>query len=73
MQWYSLSAYSFDAHGARMDIKGSVTQYQACSQTGGCNGIDNTPAQGYRQLWQALNADIDTAQDLLWATDLKWK
>lgn len=75
-QWYSLSAYAYDAHGARMEIKGSVTQYQACQQTGTwCqeNHVDNTPAEGYRQLRNALNADPDTAQELLWATDMKWK
>ena len=71
-QWYSLSAYSFDAHGSTMHIWGSVTQYQACLQRGGCSGIDNTPEQGYIQLDNALNSDPDTAQWVNWSTDMKW-
>lgn len=72
-QWYSLSAYAFDVYGTHMDIKGSVTEYQACLQNGNCQGIDNTPEQGYTQLTQALNTDPDTAQKVLWATDMKWR
>jgi len=76
-QWYSLSAYAYERYGRRMDIKGSVTQYQACIQTGytWCqeNYVNNTPAQGYTQLLYALNSNPDTAQNLLWATDMAWQ
>lgn len=76
-QWYSLSAYAYNMHGERMDIKGSVTQYEACEQTDftWCQEhfVNNTPSQGYTQLWDALNADPDTAQNLLWATDMAWQ
>jgi hypothetical protein len=76
-QWYSLSAYAYDKYGFKMDIKGSVTQYQACIQTDitWCQEhyVDNTPAQGYNQLLTALNVEPFTAQNLKWATDMKWQ
>jgi hypothetical protein len=76
-QWYSLSAYAFYIQGTRMDIKGSVTQYQACQQVGigDCEEVhmDNTPMQGYYQLLVSLLQDPNTAQSLSWATDMKWK
>ena len=51
-QWALLSLYSYTQHGARMDIKGSFTQYQACQQfPDGCGtGLNNTPSQGWTQL-----------------------
>jgi hypothetical protein len=71
-QWYRLSLYGYQNHGARMDIGGSLTQYQACQQRG-CNPlVANTPQQGWMQLWAALNNDSLTAQDLLWSADIKW-
>lgn len=71
-QWYNLSLYSYLNHGGRMDIRGSGTEYQACQQRDYCSGIDNTPAQGWTQLWTALNNDSRTAQSLRWSTDVKW-
>jgi hypothetical protein len=73
-QWYSLSAYAFDFEDGRMDIKGVVTEFQACLQRPlGCQDIDNTPGEGSRQLSKALNGDPDTEQEeLKWSTDMKW-
>lgn len=71
-QWYYLSLYSYTNHGGRMTLMGAVTQYQACQQRGGCTGTNNTPSQGWSQLWDALNADTRTAQSLRWSTDMKW-
>lgn len=69
-QWYSLSAYGFDNQNGRMDIQGAVTQYLACSQYGCDPAIDNTPQEGYLDLYNALNADEDTRQPLKWSTDI---
>ena len=68
-QWYSLSAFSFDFYNGRMQILGAVTQWQACKTRSGCGGMDNTPAQGWQQLYDELNKDPDTAQELPWSTD----
>ena len=67
-QWYSLSSFSVDLYGGKMEILGAVTQWQAC-QTRACPGIDNEPAKGWQQLYDELNKDPDTAQSLLWSTD----
>jgi hypothetical protein len=71
-QWYYLSLYSYTNHNGRMTIQGSLTQYQACQQRGGCSGTNNAPNQGWLQLWDALNSDTRTAQSLRWSTDMKW-
>ncbi len=71
-QWYRLSLYSYSYKGSRMSILGALTQYQACQQVGDCYGTDNTPATGWSQLWDALNSDSRTAQELPWSTDIKW-
>ena len=74
-QWALLSLYSYTQHGARMDIKGSFTQYQACQQfPKGCGtGLNNSPSQGWTQLKNELNRDSRTAQTLTWVTDIKWQ
>jgi hypothetical protein len=73
-QWYLLSLYAFLIHGTRMDIQGAFTQWQACQQfPSGCGtGLDNSPAQGWTQLWTELNSDDRTSQGLKWSTDIKW-
>lgn len=74
-QWALLSLYAYQTHGVRMDIKGAFTQWQACQQyPGGCGDyLDNTPAQGWTQMYNELNRDPRTAQTLRWSTDIKWK
>lgn len=71
-QWYRMSLYGYTQHGQRMDIAGVVTQWQACQQRGGCSGTNNTPEQGYMQLYNKLNADWRTAQSINWSLDFKW-
>lgn len=73
-QWALLSLYAYQNHGARMDIKGAFTQWQACQQfPDGCgSGLDNTPAQGWQQLFNELKRNVHTAQALAWSTDIKW-
>ncbi len=73
-QWYYLSLYSYRQHGSSMWFVGSLTEYAACLQMGGCSGTNNTPAQGWTQLWNAISADARTAQTYLrWSTDMKWR
>jgi hypothetical protein len=74
-QWALLSLYSYTTHGARMEIQGVMTQWQACYQMpSGCGrGLDNTPQQGWRQLYDELQRDTRTAQTLPWSTDILWQ
>ncbi len=75
-QWQRVSRYSYNAHGRSMYFFGSMTQWYACQDTdpAACASAttNNTSAQGWTQLWQALNADPVTRQDLLWSTDIRW-
>jgi len=71
-QWKQLSLYSLLQHGEPIHFAGSLTQYQACQQRGCDASEKNTPEQGWTQLYNVLNSDARTAQDLPWATDIKW-
>ena len=71
-QWAYLSHYSLVQHGYRMNFTGVSTQWQVCQQSGGCDGIDNTPDMAYWQLSHELNKNPATAQDLAWKTDIRW-
>ncbi|MCB2202944.1 hypothetical protein KQH56_02950 [bacterium] len=70
-QWARLSRYAFANHGAPMNFTGVFTQSQACEQAY-CNKTDNTPSEAYWQLYEELNADPITAQELAWKTDIRW-
>jgi hypothetical protein len=49
-----------------------MTQWQACQQRG-CNETDNTPLQGYAQLFEELSYWMETAQsEIPWTTDIWW-
>jgi hypothetical protein len=75
-QWQQLSLYGYTQHGARMTIKGAMTQYGACQMTPGCPGAgtDFTPQQGWTELWKRINGDSRTRQtgseELRWSTDI---
>ena len=73
-QWAWLSQWAYTNHGVRMDFKGAFTQWQACEQfPDGCGwGLDNTPAQGWKQLFTELKSNVHTAQALAWSTDILW-
>jgi hypothetical protein len=63
--------------GSRIDFSGSMTQYGACQQRGGCTFTSsdtmNTPQEGWNQLWSATYADPDTRMLLLrWMTDIRY-
>lgn len=51
---------------------GVLTQQGACAQVGTCTTDNNTPSQGYTQLYDALNADPATAQGISWLSDIRW-
>lgn len=72
-QWQYVSLYAYNNHGARINVKGSMTQYQACQDLGCSSAEDNTPSQGWTQLSNALNADSRTAQSVVWSTDITWQ
>lgn len=78
-QWYGLSLYANNVHGFRMGFRGSLTQRQACNEVGCPALLDNTPAQGWKQLWDALNCvffprnPCPTAQGLTYSTDISWR
>ncbi|MDP9341793.1 MAG: hypothetical protein M3Q23_06750 [Actinomycetota bacterium] len=73
-QWYTLSLYSYQHHGKRMDIAGAMTQIQSCRDShDNCRGMSNHPAAGWSQLWLALNKDSRTAQPLRFLTDIAWR
>lgn len=76
-QWQTLSEYAARHKGGRIDYSGPMTQYQACVQRSDdstCPQMDNTPEQGWQQLYDALNASPLTAQPLLrWVTDIAWQ
>lgn len=70
--WQQISLYSKLKYGSKISMKGPLTQMGACSQKG-CSGTNNTPSAGWTQLWDRLNADSKTAQDLTWSTDIRWR
>lgn len=77
LQWQSIEYYqrinNLGGSFGPMFIQGSVTQYQACLQIGGCQGTNNTPDQGWQQIYNALQSSSVTAQPKVWdSTDFQW-
>jgi len=77
LQWQSIEYYqrinNLGGNLGPMFIQGSLTQYEACQQTGGCQGTDNTPSQGWQQIYDALQSSSVTAQSKVWdSTDFQW-
>jgi hypothetical protein len=68
-QWYSLSAYGYDFQNGKLNIQGAVTMYLVCTQRGCPPDVDNTPEEGYIDLYSAINFDPITSQALKWSTD----
>lgn len=82
LQWKQIKLYGIVYESTTMDFQGVMTQYQACLDVAGtaqaCSASeDNTPSQGWSQLWDALNTtnagDPPTAEGILWSTDISWK
>jgi hypothetical protein len=83
-QWYYLSLYIYLQGQEPIGFMGSLTQWSACSEVGGCSSgypdaTDNTPGQGWEQLWGEISSDPRTSQsrmgipfDLPVSTDISW-
>jgi hypothetical protein len=72
-EWFQLSLYSYRRHGSRMTLAGALAQHMACRQSSDpCRGMNNSPAQAWRQLNRLLNSDLRTAQELRWLSDFRW-
>jgi hypothetical protein len=71
-QWQRVSLHGYINHqGNRIRFSGTLTQWLAC-QNQSCPGTNNTPQQGYLQLYQALYKDTRTAWPIQWSTDISW-
>lgn len=72
-QWQQLSLYGDLIHGYRMNIAGTTTQHGACQVTMACPETNNTPREGWLQLYYWLRTDERTWQDTLqYSTDITW-
>jgi hypothetical protein len=83
-QWYYLSLYMYLQGQEPIGFMGSLTQWSACSEVGGCStgypgATDNTPRQGWEQLWGEISSDPRTSQtrtgipfELPVSTDISW-
>ena len=72
-QWQKIKLYSVVTKNDPMVILGSLTQWNACQENGGCSGTDNSPSEGWQQLYDQLNSDSRTAQSLSYSTDISWE
>jgi hypothetical protein len=72
-QWKYIDLWGTLAKGDGMYFYGVLAQSGACSQVGGCAGIDNTPHEAHDQLLWVLNSDSRTAQrEIPTMTNLWW-
>lgn len=83
-QWYYLSLYMYLQGSEPIGFMGSFTQSSACSEVDGCSSgnpdaIDNTPGEGWEQIWGKISSDPRTAKtrsgipfDLPVSTDISW-
>jgi hypothetical protein len=81
-QWYAVSLYGYLCHtGARLYFTyGLLTQYQACIDRPdyACSHhqTDNSPSEGWAQLFKAISADSRTSIDpgyIQLPTDITWQ
>jgi hypothetical protein len=72
-QWQLIDLWATTAMRDGMYFYGSMTQFGACRQVGGCQGTNNTPHQGNHQLRFVLASDRRTKQDdVVGMTDINW-
>ncbi|HEY1699400.1 MAG TPA: fibronectin type III domain-containing protein [Trebonia sp.] len=74
-QWQGISNAGPAAGRAPVEFAGELTEYTTCRIPGitWCTGIDNTPTQGWDQLYQQLNSSPATAQQsLAWSSDITY-
>jgi len=77
-QWAAVSKFGALYNASRIVFTGAMTQMQACVQRGGsdttCALLDNTPAQGWGQLLDAVNVDTATTLPTIpYSTDIGWQ
>jgi hypothetical protein len=72
-QWANISLWGVDNGHPRIEYAGEITQHQACQQVGGCQGTDNSPRQGWRELWRDVSAQRQTRiASLPFSTDITY-
>lgn len=77
-QWQAISEYGalYKGNYGRINFSGPMTQWQACltRPENECLTLDNTPEEGWLQLYTEINRDPLTAQNVLqWVTDMDWQ
>jgi hypothetical protein len=83
-QWYSIGLYASLSRSNRMTFQGSITQNGVCQQyldrgdiyswNLWCNEKDNTPQEGYSELynWININDQYDRIENgMKWSTDIR--
>jgi hypothetical protein len=71
-QWHQVARFGVRRHASLMRFSGSMTQYAACREVGCDRSTDNTPAEGWTQLYEALNSGDGTEQTPRFSTDISW-
>jgi hypothetical protein len=74
-QWYQMSQYAKQKYGKQYDFIGVMTTYVACQQypDASCPYIDNTPEEGWTQLYRLVNgSDTSTWDSIPYVTDIRW-
>ena len=74
-QWYQMSLYSVQTHARPYDFIGVMTTYGACQQypDSSCPYIDNTPQEGWTQLYNLVNGTNTATWDSIpYVTDIRW-
>ncbi|PKO09036.1 MAG: hypothetical protein CVU40_12570 [Chloroflexi bacterium HGW-Chloroflexi-2] len=82
-EWAYLSYWGTINNRSKIQFQGTLTQWQACLQRGGCvvydqygnvlYGSNNTPEEGWLQLINEINRWTSTAQSTIrWQTDIRW-
>lgn len=71
-QWYRISLYTNFNHYGPMFFRGTITQFGACDQQGGCPGADFDPGTGFTSLYSRIQNDQYTlfGNKLKWSTDI---
>src|SRR5215467_408001 len=78
-QWESISLWgSYHGSAGGMAFAAAMSQYQACIDVGSsCSGEDNTPAQSWTQLTNAMNSNSRTSTSTVgpipYATEMSYR
>jgi hypothetical protein len=72
-QWHQVVHRGLDRDGALMHVSGALTQQDACQERGCDPSVENTPAQGWSQMWDSVNDADGTDQSIRWSSDMSWE